>query len=176
MKHLITILLTYLLAACAGVDPQQYAHEKPALDLPTFFNGTLDAWGVFQKRNGQVTRRFTVEIRTQWQGDNGTLDERFVYDDGEKQRRIWHLKRQADGSWRGTAEDVVGEATGLVVGNTLHWNYVLRLPVDGKEYEVSFDDWMWQLDGKTMMNRSSMSKFGIDLGEVTLFFRKRDPS
>ena len=176
MKRLITILLAYLLTACAGVDPQQYANEKPALDLPTFFNGTLDAWGVFQKRNGQVTRRFTVEIRAQWQGDNGTLDEHFVYADGEKQQRVWHLKRQADGSWRGTADDVVGEAIGKVTGNTLHWRYVLRLPVDGKEYEDSIDDWMWQLDGKTMMNRSSLSKFGVDLGEVTLFFQKRDPS
>jgi hypothetical protein len=26
-----------------------------------------------------------------------------------------------------------------------------------------------------MMNRSTMSKFGFDLGEVTLFFRKRAP-
>jgi len=48
------------------------------------------------------------------------------------------------------------------------------LPVDGKVYHVNFDDWMWLMDGQTMINRSTMSKFGIHLGDVTLFFRKRD--
>jgi hypothetical protein len=78
-------------------------------------------------------------------------------------------------TFHGTADDVVGVATGRVSGNALHWTYVLRLPVDGKEYLVNFDDWMWQMDEHSMMNRSTMSKFGIDLGEVTLFFRKRTP-
>jgi hypothetical protein len=117
-----------------------------------------------------------VEILTEWKSkDEGILDERFTYSDGEKQRRVWTLKRQADGTWQGTADDVVGVATGRVAGNALHWTYVLRLPVDGKEYLVNFDDWMWQMDDASMMNRSTMSKFGIDLGEVTLFFRKRAP-
>jgi hypothetical protein len=96
-----------------------------------------------------------------------------VYDDGEKQRRVWTLKRQPDGSWRGTADDVKGEAIGRVAGNALHWTYTLRLPVDGTVYEVAFDDWMWLMDEQTMLNRSRMSKFGVDLGEVTLFFQKR---
>ena len=103
----------------------------------------------------------------------GVLDERFTYSDGETQRRVWTLKRQSDGTWQGTADDVVGVAIGKVAGNALHWKYVLRLPVDGKEYLVNFDDWMWLLDEQSMMNRSVMSKFGVDLGEVTLFFKKR---
>ena len=103
----------------------------------------------------------------------GVLDERFTYSDGETQRRVWTLKRQPDGTWQGTADDVVGVAIGKVAGNALHWKYVLRLPVDGKEYLVNFDDWMWLLDEQSMMNRSVMSKFGVDLGEVTLFFKKR---
>ena len=163
-----------LLTSCGSVDVARYANEKPALDLPTFFNGTIDAWGVFQKRSGEVARRFHVVIEASWTGpDTGTLDERFTYSDGELQRRVWTLRRQADGTWLGTADDVVGVATGKVSGNALHWTYVLRLPVDGKEYEMAFDDWMWQLDDRSMMNRSTMSKFGVEFGEVTLFFRKR---
>ena len=156
------------------MDVAHYATEKPSLELPNFFNGTIDAWGIFQKRSGEVARRFNVEIQATWVSPNeGTLDERFVYSDGELQRRVWTLKRQADGTWQGTADDVVGVATGRVSGNALRWTYVMRLPVDGKEYLVNFDDWMWQMDESSMMNRSTMSKFGIDLGEVTLFFRKR---
>lgn len=172
MKKLLALLMLCLLAGCASVDVSVYSKETPKLDLPTFFNGPLDAWGVFQKRDGQITRRFHVLMTPTWDGDTLKLDERFTYADGEKQQRIWTLKRAADGSWRGTADDVKGEAIGVIAGNTLHWRYVLMLPVDGSVYEVDFDDWMWLLDDDTMLNRSEMRKFGLKVGEVTLFFRK----
>jgi len=174
MKKLLALFCAaLLLGGCAGVDVNVYSKETPKLDLPTYFSGTLDAWGVFQKRDGQITRRFHVVMTPTWNGDTLKLDEQFTYADGEKQQRIWTLKRAADGSWRGTADDVKGEAIGVIAGNTLHWRYVLKLPVDGSVYEVDFDDWMWQLDDTTMLNRSTMSKFGVQVGEVTLFFRKR---
>ena len=173
-KALFASMSAALLTACGSVDVSTYADQKPALDLPTFFEGEMDAWGIFQKRGGELVRRFHVEIIGTWESpDKGVLDERFTYADGEKQRRVWTLTRQPDGTWRGTADDVVGEAIGKVAGNALHWNYTLELPVDGKVYEVKFDDWMWLMDENTMMNRSVMSKFGFDLGEVTLFFKKR---
>lgn len=176
LKALFTSALTALLTACGHVDVEHYAQEKPSLEMSSFFNGTIDAWGMFQKRSGEVARRFHVEILASWKSpDEGTLDEHFTYSDGEKQRRVWTLKRQPDGTWQGTADDVVGIATGRISGNALRWTYVLRLPVDGREYLVNFDDWMWQMDDQSMMNRSTMSKFGFDLGEVTLFFRKRVP-
>jgi hypothetical protein len=174
IKALLASATAAFLTACGSVDVAHYAAEKPSLELSSFFTGTIDAWGIFQKRSGEVARRFNVEIQASWVNPNeGTLDERFTYSDGEKQRRVWTLKRQPDGSWQGTADDVVGFATGRVAGNALRWTYVMRLPVDGKEYLVDFDDWMWQMDDASMMNRSTMSKFGVDLGEVTLFFRKR---
>ncbi|MEY3629434.1 MAG: hypothetical protein RLY91_1200 [Pseudomonadota bacterium] len=174
IKAFIASISAAVLTACGSVDVDHYAREKPELELSSFFNGTIDAWGIFQKRDGAVARRFHVVIEANWKSpQEGVLDERFTYSDGETQRRVWTLKRQPDGTWQGTADDVVGVAIGKVAGNALRWTYVMRLPVDGKEYLVDFDDWMWQLDDSSMMNRSVMSKFGIDLGEVTLFFKKR---
>ncbi len=174
LKAFIASMSAAVLTACGSVDVDHYAREKPELQLSSFFNGTIDAWGIFQKRDGAVARRFHVVIEASWKSpQEGVLDERFTYSDGETQRRVWTLKRQPDGTWQGTADDVVGVAIGKVAGNALRWTYVMRLPVDGKEYLVDFDDWMWQLDDSSMMNRSVMSKFGIDLGEVTLFFKKR---
>lgn len=174
IKALIASISAAVLTACGSVDVDHYAREKPELELSSFFDGTIDAWGIFQKRDGAVARRFHVVIEANWKSpQEGVLDERFTYSDGETQRRVWTLKRQPDGTWQGTADDVVGVAIGKVAGNALRWTYVMRLPVDGKEYLVDFDDWMWQLDDSSMMNRSVMSKFGIDLGEVTLFFKKR---
>ena len=99
------------LAGCAGPQVSDYAAEKPVLDLRQYFNGTLDAWGVFTDRSGKVVKRFTVVMQCSWQGDDGVLDEDFTYSDGTKQRRIWRLKKLADGRYSGRADDVVGEAT-----------------------------------------------------------------
>ena len=172
MRALLVLLFALSVAGCGGVDVRQYAAEQPALELSDYFNGELEAWGMFQNRSGEVVKRFHVAMTGTWQGDVGTLDERFTYSDGSTERRVWTLRRQADGSWRGTAGDVVGEAIGEVSGNALHWRYQLLLKVDGEQYVVDFDDWMFLMDQRVMLNRARMSKWGVDLGQVTLSFYK----
>ena len=161
------------LAGCASQNIQSYAAEKPVLDLQQYFNGTLDAYGVFTDRGGSVVKRFTVVMVCTWTGDQGVLDEAFTYSDGTTQRRIWRLTKLADGRYTGRADDVVGEAQGQTRGNAFYWTYTLSLPVDGKVYEVNFDDWMYLMTDKVMLNKATMSKFGVRLGEVTLSFVKR---
>jgi Protein of unknown function (DUF3833) len=161
------------LGGCATPGIDIYANEKPVLDLRQYFNGTLDAYGVFTDRSGQVVKRFTVLMNCRWNGDEGVLDEDFSYSDGSTQKRIWRLTRRADGRYTGRADDVVGEAQGESRGNAFHWTYTLNLPVDGKTYEVQFDDWMYLMTDKVMLNKATMSKFGFRLGEVTLSFSKR---
>ena len=161
------------LAGCAGPQISDYAGQKPALDLRTYFNGTLDAYGVFTDRSGQVVKRFTVVMRCTWDGDNGVLDEDFVYSDGTTGKRIWRMKHLGNGRYSGTADDVVGEALGETRGNAFRWGYTLALPVDGRVWNVTFDDWMYLMDERVMLNKAVMSKFGVRLGEVTLSFVKR---
>ena len=165
------------LSACAGPQVADYAAEKPVLDLRQYFNGTVDAYGLFTDRSGRVVKRFTVVMTCSWQGppgqEVGVLDEEFSYSDGSRQRRIWTLKRQPDGRYSGTAADVVGQASGEEKGNAFSWGYTLQLPVDGRVFDVQFDDWMYLMNDKVMINRAVMSKFGFQLGEVTLSFVKR---
>lgn len=161
------------LAGCAGPTVADYATEQPTLDLARYFNGTLDAQGVFSDRSGQVVKRFRVVMKCSWQGNDGVLDEDFTYSDGTKQRRVWHLKKLDGGRYTGTADDVSGEAQGQAAGNAFNWRYTLRLPVDGRVIDVQFDDWMYLMDERVMLNKAVMSKFGVRLGEVTLSFYKR---
>lgn len=176
MKHTIRLLLLALTAllfmGCASVKVADYAQEKPKFDLREYFNGRVIAHGVVQDRAGKVIRRMTVDMACTWVGDTGTLVEDFAYADGKKERRIWTIKKQGD-RYIGTAADVVGEAIGEASGNALNWKYVLALPVEDKVYNVDFDDWMWQLDDKVMMNRAAFSKFGFKLGEVLITFYKQ---
>ncbi|NBX61595.1 MAG: DUF3833 domain-containing protein [Betaproteobacteria bacterium] len=160
-------------SGCAGPSVNDYASEKPLLDLRDYFNGVVDAWGIFTDRSGKVVKRFTVVMQCQWNGEQGVLDEDFVYSDGSKQKRIWKLQHLGGGRYSGQADDVIGTAEGETRGNAFNWRYTLALPVGSQVWHVQFDDWMYLLDDKVMLNKAAMSKFGIFLGEVTLSFTRR---
>ena len=166
-------LAALALAGCAAGAPQDYARDKPALDLREYFTGRVDAWGVVQDRSGRILKRMVVEIDGAWKGDTGTLDERFTYADGTKETRVWTIRKDGN-RYTGTAADVVGEARGEAAGNALRWNYVLDAKREGGgTIHLDMDDWMWLVDDSTLVNRTTFSKFGIRFGEVTIFFRKR---
>lgn len=162
-----------LLSGCASQTLDGYAREQPVLDLARYFNGTVDAHGIFQDRGGQIVKRFTVVMDCRWDGPHGVLDEAFTYSDGSTERRIWRLTKHADGRYTGTADDVVGQAEGRVAGNAFRWQYTLALPVDGRVIDVDLDDWMYLIDERVMLNRATMSKWGVRLGEITLSFTRR---
>ena len=165
---------TVMVVGCAaGPVPADYTAEKPVLDLKTYFNGELVAHGLFTDRSGRVVRRFKVDMTGSWVGNQGTLDERFTYSDGKTERRVWRLTDEGGGRYTGRADDVVGVANGVAAGNALNWRYTLSLPVDGSVYEVQFDDWMYLMDERVMLNKAAMSKFGFHLGDVTLSFTKK---
>ena len=172
-KRLLLMAAAAALAGCAAPTPSDYAAEKPVFDLKTYFNGEVTAHGLFTDRSGKVARRFTVALTGSWAGNQGVLDERFTYNDGKTEHRIWRLSDQGNGRWIGKSDDMVGEAVGQSAGNALNWRYTLKLPVDDKVYEVQFDDWMYLMDERVMLNKAVMSKFGIRLGEVTLSFYKK---
>ncbi|HET9977303.1 MAG TPA: DUF3833 domain-containing protein [Burkholderiaceae bacterium] len=171
-RALLGLATAALLGACASPTPADYAKETPRLDLRRYFNGPLTAHGIFTDRSGKVVRRFTVRMVGTWTGDQGVLEEDFVYSDGMKERRVWRLADLGQGRYSGRADDVVGEAVGIAAGNALNWRYTLALKVDGRTVEVQFDDWMYLMDERVMLNKAAMSKFGIHLGEVTLAFTK----
>lgn len=172
MKRILLILLSILLAGCASVTPQDYAKETPKLDLASYFNGRVSGWGMVQDRSGKVLRRMVVEIDCKWSGNEGTLDESFQWSDGKTEKRVWKIRKIGD-RYIGTAGDVVGEAAGEAGGNALQWQYILALPADVGGYHVNMDDWMWMVDEKTLANRTTMSKFGVKVAEISIFFRKQ---
>jgi hypothetical protein len=173
IRQFLVLIAAFALAGCASVDVERYRAQTPVLDLRQYFNGTIDGYGLFQNRRGEVVKRFHVVIDARWQGDTGTLDERFAWADGSHSRRVWTLTDLGNGHYRGQADDVIGAAAGQAAGNALQWRYVLALDVDGTTYHVDFDDWMFLMNDKVMLNRSVMRKFGFTLGELTLSFHKR---
>lgn len=175
LGSMLACMCVVLVAGCSAPSVSSYRDMTPRFDPSEFFAGHTRGWGMFQKRSGEVVKRFVVDLNGHWEGERFILDEHFVYADGEKQQRTWTLTRTGTGLWSGSAADVVGSAAGEQAGNALHWDYVLHLPVDGTVYDVSMDDWMYLVDDTTLVNRTTMRKFGIELGQVTLFFRRGAP-
>jgi hypothetical protein len=172
MKIMGIVLVMGFLTGCSSVSVQDYKSETPVLKLENYLSGKLDAYGIFQDRSGKIVKRFQVAMVGTWKDGVGTLDEDFTYSDGSKSRRIWTIKKTGENNYSGTAADVIGVALGESAGNAFQWKYTLDLPVDASNYHVQFDDWMFLMDEKIMINKSKMSKFGIYLGEVTLTFVK----
>lgn len=151
-----------------------FSGRTPQLVVDRYFAGHTRAWGLFEDRFGRVRRQFAVDMNGRRDGDEFVLDERFAYDDGEVQSRVWRIRATGPDRYEGRAGDVVGVAIGEAKGNALHWRYTLNLPIDGRIWAVNFDDWMFlQTDG-VLLNRAHMSKWGIELGSVTLLFQKLD--
>jgi hypothetical protein len=152
--------------------PQDFANEQPHLILEEFFAGQTRAWGIFEDRFGDVRAQFVVDISGTWDGRELTLVEDFLYNDGRTDRRIWVIKRIDPHTYEGRAGDVIGSATGTVFGNALNWRYDMDLKVGARTIRVHFNDWMFLQPNNVMINRARVSKWGVTVGEVTLFFSK----
>jgi hypothetical protein len=177
MLNVVRALLTSLImlfAGCSTPEAEDYAANKPTLDIRKYLNGDVEAWGMFVSSGGKVDPTFHVKLKGTWHGNKGTLTEHFEYSDGRKQDREWTLVFTDEHHFTGTAPDVIGTATGTQFGNAAKINYVLAVTTaKGTTHNMSMDDWLYQMDDNTVINRNVMTKFGIKAGELIITFRKK---
>ena len=168
-----TIIILTSLSGCMTMKPSNFKNEGPKFILEDYFSGKTKAWGIFEDRFGNIKRQFTVDIDGKWDGTLLILDEHFLFNDGEKTFRQWRITKKTNGIYEGQADDVIGKATGISSGNSLNWSYILDLKMgNDKTLKVKFDDWMFLQPGGVLLNRARMSKFGVEIGQVTISFSK----
>jgi hypothetical protein len=153
--------------------PQDYEDDGPAFDLREHLNGPILCEGVIYGPLGRVSSRFVADFDASWDGDTGVMKERFVYDDGSVQDRVWHLTLDADGGIRAEAPDVVGTGEGRQAGSSVLLRYNIRLPEASGGHVLSTVDWMYLTPNGTIMNRSQFRKFGIKVAELVATMRPR---
>ena len=172
MRLFFLLLILNILSCASDMNVKNFENEKPRFVLEEYFDGKTKAWGMFHDRFGNLKRSFKVDITGTLDNDTLTLDEKLVYNDGEKESRIWSIKILGNNKYSGTADDVIGEATGISSGNALNWKYKLNLKVKESTVVVDFDDWMFLQDDNILMNRAEVKKWGIVLGVVSITFKK----
>ena len=174
MKFIFTLLIAVLLTNCSNnnMKPIDFKDHKPRLIIEDYLSGNVKAWGILQNRSGKVTRQFSANLNGKWDGKQLVLDEEFNWTDGEIQKRQWKINKLDEHNYEGTAGDVVGIARGYSYGPAFKFEYVLLVPVKGKEMKITFDDWIFKQNNKVAINRATMTKFGIKVAELTVMFIK----
>jgi hypothetical protein len=146
--------------------------QVPRFELTTFLDGRTRAWGIFEDRFGRLRRRFGVEMTGQWQDETFRLDERFTYDDGRTELRTWLVKTVSPGRFEATCADCIGVASGVCSADMVKMTYAFRLRLPSRVLAVNFDDRLYRMSATTAVNRATVRKWGIKIGELSLFFEK----
>ena len=175
IKSISLIIVLFLITSCSNnsaMKPEDFKNKEPRLIIEEYLSGNVKAWGVLQNRSGKVTRQFSADLNGSWDGKQLILNEKFNWNDGEIQERQWTIDKLDEHNYEGTAGDVVGKAKGYSYGPAFKFEYVLLVPVKGKEMKITFDDWIFMQDEKVAINRATMTKFGIKVAELTVMFVK----
>ena len=149
IKAILLLISFFLITNCSNnssMKPEDFKNKEPRLVIEEYLSGNVKAWGVLQNRSGKVTRQFSANLNGKWDGKQLILDEKFDWDDGEVQKRQWQITKIDDNNYEGTAGDVVGKAKGYSYGPAFKFEYVLLVPVKGKEIKITFDDWIFKQD------------------------------
>ena len=144
----------------------------PLFEPTTFFEGRTIAWGLFEDRFGRVRRKFSVEMSGSWRDQVFYLDERFTYDTGESESRTWRIVPAGNQRFTATCVDCIGTADGRCDADSIRMAYRFRLKLNAREIAVDFDDRIYRIEDGVAINRTTMSKWGIKLGELSLFFQR----
>lgn len=176
LKSLLSLGLCAVLTGCSSMEIADFDDTKPEFIPQVYFNGPMTAYGLVKDRSGKIIRRFKGTLIGSWDAHGvGTLDESFVYDDGEVQKRVWTLKPNGDKRFIGTAGDIVGEAEMIANGNTVMIDYTMRVPYKEGTIDVDVRDWLHLQDDGVILNHSKMKKFGFTVGELVITIIKDFP-
>lgn len=173
LKQFIIIIFAGIITGCSSMNVTQYQENDPKLVLEEYFVGESTAYGVFEKRSGEVVNQFKVKITGTFEDNVLTLIEDFEYLNGKIEQRIWKINKLPDGYYEGTTNGVIGIAKGRVSGNAFNWQYVFDTAVGDTSYHLKFDDWMFLQEDGVLINRAHVSKWGFGVGSVTLSFYKK---
>lgn len=170
-----SVFAVLLLEGCATIKIEDLPKTKQTLVIEEYFAGASKAYGIIFDRNGVPQRQFSVDLVGTWDeaAKTLTLDEDFIFNDGENSQRKWVITKTGDKQYTGKAADVVGTANGTSHGNAFQWKYVLNVPYKGSTLALKIDDWLYLNDDNVLINRSVMYKYGFKVGEIVISFNKK---
>jgi hypothetical protein len=138
-----------------------------------FYTGHTRSWGVFENRRGEATEIIRTETWGRLVGGELRMEQDLYFGRQPRQHRSWRMRRLDAHHFEATASGIIGTARGESRGNTFVWSFALATKPGSTLYNVRMTQHMYlQPDGRTMINRDTIRKFGFIVAEVTEQFRK----
>jgi hypothetical protein len=164
-----------MLGGRSGMKIEEVASATPVFDFKSFFTGHTRASGWFSDRFGKPRRHFCGDFVGTGLGDEFILDEKLYYADGVHEERVWRIRIDEDGSFRGESDSLEGPASGRVVGNTLGMEYTMQVMIsDDRQWKLSMKDFMMLQPDGSLHNITQVYKWGIRIGTVSTQYQHLD--
>lgn len=175
-KNLLVVLFIVLLfTGCGSMKLEDFNNTSPKFVVKDYFNGELKAYGLVKDRSGKIIKSFKAKMIGSWDENGvGTLDEYFVYNNGETQRRVWTLiPSKNKNEYIGTASDIIGQGILKSNGNTVMIDYTMEVPYNNSTINIDVKDWLHLQEDGVIINHSKMKKFGFTVGELVITIIKQ---
>lgn len=151
----------------------EFKGGSPEFQPTQFFTGQTSSFGVMENRGGMPKQVVKTQTTGRWEGNTLRLEQDLTFGESKPQHRSWRIRKLDAHRYEATANDIVGSVHGEAYGNVFHWSFTLALSPGNPLANVRMSQWMYlQPDGKTMVNHSTIRKFGIVVAQVTEQFQK----
>lgn len=132
-----------------------------------FFEGESRFEGFIQDIFGHVRRSYHGRAHGVVEGDRLSLEEHLVFDDGQKEDRLWRFKPDGNG-WRANAQGLIRDAQITTPGeNEMRWTYVMEVEVSGRKTRFHFEDVFKRITANRLLAHTTMKKCGITVARLT---------
>lgn len=169
MRFSLPVLcITALFVVGCDRKPAELTGAGPAFDPIGFFTGHTHSQGVIESRSGSPTEWIVTDSHAETDPSGRLrMAQSLSFQDGSKQQRNWTLWRSGPDRFEATANDMVGTAHGETNGRVFHWQWVLARSPGNDLMNVTMNQWMYRLDDGSVMIRTTVTKLGIILAEVS---------
>jgi hypothetical protein len=161
------------LGGCASKPVATFRNGRPTLDPERFFAGHTRSWGIFESRSGEPTEILHTETWGRVAGGSLHFEQDLLFGGGTKKHRSWLIRRADEHHYTATGTGIIGLARGEAYGNAFHLEFTLDALPGNPLGHVHMSQWMYlQSDGVTLVNRDTLTKFGVIVAEITEQFKK----
>lgn len=162
-----TAILIYL-TNCISMKPAAFADADKKLKPIDFFVGHTRSTGVIENKAGKPNARIVTVTNGIRIDSIISIEQDLFPEGGKKNHRSWKLKVIDEHHLDAIANDIDGTAHGLLYGNNFSWT--LRLKLSQRKFikHLRMSQNMYVMpDGKTMIIRSVLRKFGFVVAQIT---------
>jgi hypothetical protein len=162
-----------LLGGCASRTIESFGDGRPLLKPEAYFAGGTHSWGIFETPSGNPSRIIHTETMGRWDGAALHFEQDIVFEHGSTEHRSWIIHRLDPHHYSATGTGIAGIAHGTAYGNVFHLDFTLDAIPGNPLGHVHMSQWMYlQPDGKTLVNRDTLTEAGVIVTEITESFVK----